>query len=229
MFFLGRNKAISSRRSRIHAVMPAAGTGAVDLKPVQSGVAKFVATSFFAIVWNGVVAVSLWAMFLKDEPLPAFSFLFMAPFVLVGIGCIGYVVYSFLAIFNPRPQLRLNPGALPLGTSAELEWIIIGPVDRIKHLGFWLEAREEAQYRQGTRTVTASSLFEKILLFETDQASAMRVGKTQLTVPEFTMHSFEAPNNKIKWTLKVHGDVPRWPDIDLEFRIAVLPLPPAQG
>ena len=38
------------------------------------------------------------------------------------------------------------------------------------------------------------------------------------------MHSFEAPNNRVRWTLIVHGDIPFWPDVRDEFPITVLPL-----
>jgi hypothetical protein len=40
------------------------------------------------------------------------------------------------------------------------------------------------------------------------------------------MHSFNTPNNKIIWTLHLHGSIPRWPDVDLEFPLTVLPLEP---
>jgi hypothetical protein len=37
------------------------------------------------------------------------------------------------------------------------------------------------------------------------------------------MHSFAARNNKITWTLRVRGEIPKWPDIDDEYPVHVAP------
>ena len=37
------------------------------------------------------------------------------------------------------------------------------------------------------------------------------------------MHTFAAPHNKVVWCLKVRGEIPRWPDVDEEFPLEVLP------
>jgi hypothetical protein len=42
------------------------------------------------------------------------------------------------------------------------------------------------------------------------------------------MHSFEAGHNKIIWSLRVHGDIYRWPDVKDEYPIVVLPMRHAQ-
>jgi hypothetical protein len=42
------------------------------------------------------------------------------------------------------------------------------------------------------------------------------------------MHSFKADNNQIIWSLTVHGDIPRWPDIKDSFEIVVPPMRPEQ-
>ncbi len=222
-------QALRGEKYKALSVLPTAASGAVELKPGQSGLGMFIFALIFALFWNGIVSAFLIAMLTGHGNFPALGFLFLLPFVAVGIGLIGFVGYSFLALFNPKPHLRLNPGALPLGAVADLEWTIVGSPERIRKMTLWLEGREEAQYRQGTRTVTASSLFEKVPVFETDNAAEMRVGKVQIAVPEFTMHSLVAPNNRIKWSIKVHGEVHRWPDVNVEFPITVLPLPPVQG
>ena len=38
------------------------------------------------------------------------------------------------------------------------------------------------------------------------------------------MHTFTANNNKIIWTIKMKGDINRWPDIDESFDITVTAL-----
>ncbi len=37
--------------------------------------------------------------------------------------------------------------------------------------------------------------------------------------------SFKASDNRIVWTLRVEGDVPRWPDVEVEFELEVGPIP----
>jgi hypothetical protein len=37
------------------------------------------------------------------------------------------------------------------------------------------------------------------------------------------MHSFTASNNRIVWTLKLSGEIPRWPDVTESVEIEVTP------
>jgi hypothetical protein len=37
------------------------------------------------------------------------------------------------------------------------------------------------------------------------------------------MHTFEGRNNKVLWRLHVTGGIPRWPDIDDEYPLTILP------
>jgi hypothetical protein len=50
-----------------------------------------------------------------------------------------------------------------------------------------------------------------------------------VTVPEFTAPTFQGSSNKIEWQLKVRGEIPRWPDVNEEFDVFVLPLPVDQS
>ncbi len=200
-------------------------SGMVELKPGQKPLATLLFSVFFALFWNGITWTFVVMMFATKEHMPIFPLLFMIPFVLVGLALIGFVIHSLLALFNPSPHLRLNPGALPLGATAELEWTIIGAVERIAKFTLELRGQEVARYQRGTDTVTVTSVFEKITLFEGAAPNEIRTGRVQIAFPEFTMHTFDAPNNKIQWLIMVKGEVPRWPDINLEFPVTVLPLP----
>lgn len=204
-----------------------AASGTVELLPGQKPLIAFIFACVFALFWNGIVGLFLGIMLSDLENITIFPLLFMIPFVLVGLGLIGFAAYSFLAMFNPQPHLKLTPGAIPLGATAELEWTVIGTVQRITKFTLELQGQEVARYQQGTDTVTVTSIFEKIPLFEGSGANEIRMGRVQIAFPEFTMHSFDAPNNKIQWLIKVKGEVLRWPDINLEFPVTVLPLPPA--
>ena len=54
-------------------------------------------------------------------------------------------------------------------------------------------------------------------------------GRAALAIPGDAMHSLEAPHNKIVWVIRVHGDIARWPDVNEEFSLMVLPHGTAGG
>ena len=176
-------------------------------------------------ICNGVFIATLSGMLRESSP-PIRSLLFMIPFVLVGIGVTVGVVYFFLGMFNPRPELTLTPGTVPLGGTAELSWFFQGNTARISKLTITLRGDEKATYRRGTSTSTDTSIFEKVVLVETTAPVEIREGRVQFTIPEFTAPSFDAPNNKIVWQVAVHGDIRRWPDVSRDFPVTVVPLPP---
>ena len=97
-------------------------------------------------------------------------------------------------------------------------------------IGPWLG--DEVSFSMGADFFTSlgdsvDSTFEKIPILEATNPADMRMGAVQFAVPEFTVPTFEADNNKIQWYIKVHGDIHRWPDIDEEYEVTVLPLPVA--
>lgn len=49
-------------------------------------------------------------------------------------------------------------------------------------------------------------------------------GSAQVTIPTDVMHTFEASHNKITWHLVVGGDIPRWPDVNDEYPLRLLPM-----
>ena len=144
---------------------------------------------------------------------------------MVGLGTLVAVVYQFLALFNPRAKLTVGTATIPLGGSVPLGWEIFGRVERIGTLTITLSGREEARYRRGTKTYTDKNTFYKETLVSTDSRSHMAYGQTTLCIPADTMHSFRADHNKIIWSLTVHGDIARWPDMKDEYEITVAPRP----
>jgi hypothetical protein len=96
-------------------------------------------------------------------------------------------------------------------------------VQRIQKLAIHLRGREEATYRRGTDTTTDKSVFAEHVLLETTNIVQMQSGKLVAQLPTDVMHTFNSPNNKIVWTIHLHGSIPRWPDIEVEFPLTVLP------
>jgi hypothetical protein len=204
----------------------AAATGPVLLRSTKSRFLKLLGGVLIAAFWNGIVSVFVWQVvqsFKRGRP-EWFLVVFLVPFVVVGLVLLGFVGYSFLQLFAPGVRLRLSTAAVRLGGPAELQWQITGQASVIRQLRIWLEGREEATYRRGTKTATDKATFATIELASVTAWSDIRSGRVRFTVPADTMHSFAAPNNKITWILHVHGDIRMFPDVNDEFALTVLPL-----
>ena len=84
------------------------------------------------------------------------------------------------------------------------------------------------RYRQGTSTRTEKKTLLEVDVVDTDAPLRIASGMDKLEIPADTMHSFEATNNKIVWTLEVRGAVRFWPDVKESFKVVVLPRPPEE-
>lgn len=194
------------------------------LKSRGSPLSRLFVLLVFAAFWNIVVGIFV-SQVVRDFSAGRgswFMVLFMIPFVLVGLALIGGVLYSLLALFNPRPQVRLTPGCVALGETADLQWRLRGRASRLTTFRVTLEGREEATYRVGTSSRTDRHVFHQQVLAETEDPHQMARGKLPLAIPAHVMHTFTAPNNKIVWMLKVHGEIDKWPDVKEEFELEVI-------
>ncbi len=199
--------------------------GRAVLTPKFSPRAKFAGMTFFALVWNGIIALiasSLIGGLVHGHP-SWFGLLFVSPFVAIGTVLIGVAAYQFLAIFNPRPTLELSCGTVPLGGAAELRWSFTGRTSRMEEFTATLRGVEEAKYRKGTSTYTDRNTFYELELYRTSAVMEIASGQVGVILPQDTMHSFEAENNKILWSLEVHGRIQHWPDVKESFPITVTP------
>ncbi len=200
-------------------------TGETVLETSASGLGRFLAVLCIAAFWNGITlfplseAVESWQ---KGDP-SWFLTLFVIPFVAVGLGLLVFCAYSFLAIFNPRPRLVLERRDLKLGESYKVRWEFRGNVKRIKELTVLLEGMEVATYRRGTSTYTDKETFYKDTFARERFHPNIKKGSAEFTIPQDTMHSFDASNNKITWRIGLRGDIPRWPDVNEDFVITIDP------
>jgi Protein of unknown function (DUF3592) len=205
------------------------GTGPITVSASKSRVKEFLIVIFFALIWNGVVsvfvfqAVKSWQKGRVDWMLT----IVMIPFVLIGLGAIIGAAYKLLQIFAPGVVVQFNSGAVPVGGEVEVSWELQGRLTAVRKLRLFVQGREEVTYRRGTRTHTDRRIFKTIELAEESNFTDIRGGRALLKIPEDTMHSFDASNNKIIWSLQVKGDVAYYPDIDDDFTLNVLPSPAA--
>jgi hypothetical protein len=198
----------------------------VTLKPQLSPFGKVIGTLVFALLWNGIVSVFVWQVWKgwqAGSP-DLFLTIFITPFVLIGLAAFTFVGYFTLALANPRPRVTVQRGEPCLGDELRIDWRFTGRASRLAHLRIFLEGREEATYRRGTDTVTDREVFAAIDLVDTGNDWEIPRGKAAITIPDDTMHSFAAGNNKIVWEIKVAGEIQRWPDVDQNFPLTIHPL-----
>ena len=202
-----------------------ASDGTRILKSQSSPLKSLLAIIFFAAFWNGFLffilpdLIKSWQSGNPDW----FLSLFMIPFVLVGVGLILAVLYSFLALFNPRPQVCINKESIYLGDTLSLNWKISRSSSRIFKFSIILEGVEEATYRRGTNTYTDRNTFASFKIVETEQPLSISAGEAQVTIPQNTMHSLDVASNKIIWKLAVKGEIKWWPDVSQNYPLLVLP------
>jgi hypothetical protein len=200
------------------ATSPASLHNGFTLAPESTPVGRFGCLLTAALFWNAFT----WAAFFGIRVKGGMTIVIVV-FALVGLGFAAAAIYYLLAIFNPRPVLKLADATVRLGGKIDLRYLIERQAQRLVRLFISLDAREEATYRRGTNSVTDRAYFYDHVLLDTQERSAIAQGSIQFTIPADLMHSFDAPNNKVKWTLRVRGEVPRWPDVHFDFPLTVLP------
>jgi hypothetical protein len=213
------------------AAAPATKSGPTTLKPAASPAGRLGCFMAFALFWNGITSIFVGNMisgWVSGHPDGCLT-VFLIPFELIGLGLIGGTIYYFLALFNPRPTLRVSVASAALGDTVEVEWETSGNLDRVKSFSITLEGREEATYRRGKSSPTEKSTFATIEIAKAPRGRELRRGKANVTLPADSMHTFKSSNNKFLWSFQVKGDIPRWPDINEEFQFDVLPQRPPPG
>ena len=192
--------------------------GPVTLSPGGSRLGGFIFMSLFALFWNGVV---FGVMIFADVPTGVRVFLSI--FAIIGLLILAGAVHQFLSLFNPRAIVQAPSSFLRLGETMEVRFNFEGKTHRIQRLIITLKAEEVATYRRGTDTRTDRHVFHQETLLETRDHAQMQTGNVTVQIPGDSMHTFNAGNNKIEWKLELHGEIPRWPDVKLDFPITVLP------
>lgn len=195
-----------------------------DLSAAGSPLPLFIVLALFALGWNGVVGVALHALATGAfDDASLFAGLFLVPFVLAGIALLGLAAHAFLSLFNPRLRLALSAGRLLPGEEFTLRWAIDRP-GRVAKLALTLELRETVvtwgtDHSYQTRTRVLASL----PVVETTQAREIARGDRRALIPADADPVVSEPERKIAWHLKVAGEIPKWPDLALDFELPVAP------
>jgi hypothetical protein len=186
---------------------------------------------FAAIFWNAIVGVFVYQVVEKwnrGVVVQWFEVLFLVPFVLVGVvlilGVVATAIKWLLSLLVGTVEVELSAHPLAPGAKAQLHVAQVGllPLGRVTVV---LVCAEEASYVAGTTKSTARK--EVVNATVSDPQQSPEGGAVPLTaefrVPVDAMHSFDALNNKITWTVRVTGRVLGLFSYSEDFGVTVAP------
>lgn len=234
--FLGSGTGKGAARRVVRAAsevrIPRRGRQARRLGKGGSGLGGLVVTAFLAAFWNGIVGVFVWQLvrdWRQGSP-DWFLALFLIPFVAIGLVILLSIPYQILALFNPRPDLTLTPGAVPVGGTATLAWRFDRSVERVRRLVITLEGREEVEVRDAKgRQSTERHVFFRRRLLDSRRFGEIGRGERAVEIPPDVMHTFAAGGQRVAWTLELAGEIPLWPDVGRTVDLEVAPATAEAG
>jgi hypothetical protein len=181
----------------------------------------------FGLIWTAM-SVFFLIMALTSGGGGIFGAVFSIPFVGIGVGMLCWALAPTLrATKLTEPVVRLTPEAIRLGEefSFVFQQTFKAPltVDWVK-VTFLM--RESATYRRGTDTYTDKH--ENTFATYDLPGREYRAGETldltyRFGIPPDAMHTFQGSNNKIDYMVKVQVSIARWPDVNEEYAVIVMP------
>jgi hypothetical protein len=193
------------------------------VKPTTNQRTNAIGLFIFGTIWNGFVVIFGYGVVFKAGGFNWLPALFTGGFLLAGIGIFCGAIYCLLASFNPKPTVVCSQSQIYPGSEFEISWTFAGNTGRIKSLKLSLTCSETVTYRAGTDTRTETKLLSEDILFESSDPSTFAEGFALTMLPLSSMHTFKSPNNEVKWTVKLEGDIPMWPNLSEIFDIKVYP------
>jgi hypothetical protein len=204
---------------------PAPRDGGLALTPKSLWLKAFgllLATAF----WNGIVGIFVYFAvdgWRRGRP-EWFMMVFLIPFVGIGLLLVVGWVQAVLAALNPRPRLCLA-GPLRPGTKVGLDWEFRGWAGRIREMAIILEGWESALKESGDSSSWMTSCFCRLVVARA-HGPGIRHGQATVAVPAEAMSSWTAARSKVEWRFRCRGRIGLWPNIDVEFPVAMaLPVP----
>lgn len=212
----------------IPKAMPPAGVMR-EIRPETGFAARAVGFLLFAILWNGIVSVFVVVMVREwiGGRRPWVMTLFLVPFVAIGLLVVWGAAHQFLVAGAYR-RLAMRTDRQVVHPGERLRIAVRHPGEyMISRWAASLVCREKVRYTRGTDT-----RHEDRVVYEeaVDEASGISVSPSRplqrefgATVPAGAMHSFDAENNKIVWSIRLKAVVPGRPDLDVEYPVIVIP------
>ncbi len=207
------------------------GTRLMFRLPVASRGWSLAILGGITLVWNLIVAWWTWEaveLLLQGNPDWLLT-IFLLPFLLIGSALVLVLVRRILVDTVVGPTIvEISGHPLYPGQSYEL-FISQAARSKLERFEMLLVCEEEATYRQGTDTRTATRRVCEQRVFRRDSIAMGRdepfEAKTAFTVPPGAMHSFRSDHNRIHWRLIAKGKTSRRPEFERSFKLCVYPHP----
>jgi hypothetical protein len=147
---------------------------------------------------------------------------------------IWVLVFAFVALcwgvtrcwkyFDPYPEMRISPGAAPLGASFDVEWSFHRAKRRLQKIGMVLEGREEVMAEDKTgKKARPQKLTAAFYVEELEMPKRSDQGHVHVQLPEGLMPSMEAEKTRIVWLLRFESQIKWGPRMKYDFPVRVLP------
>lgn len=140
--------------------------------------------------------------------------------------------HNMLVAALGQVRFQLMPAIVQTGESLECMVSFTPRKDlELNKIDATLVCRERAVSGSGTNTTThLEDVYERKL--DLGGITSLRAGEpcmlaSTIALPGDAPPSFAASDNSVTWTIKVHLDIPRWPDWEREATFVVRPLPAA--
>lgn len=205
----------------------------VPMQPIRPNVGKMLGAGcqllfggFFTLIASFIFFGS-WSV-----NAPWYFLAFTGVFLAFGLGMIGNALWILLVkpmltgmAFGPA-SASLSSYELRLGDNLSVQYEQAAlRAAQVRRVLIQLVLREHATYRRGTNTYTA--YFDRVVAQHEGAGRPLARGDVlsescTLRIPTDSMHSMEAPRNKLVWMAKIQVDVPGTPDVteEIVFRVA---------
>lgn len=153
--------------------------------------------------------------------------------IIAEVVMLALVARRLLILLRIRPtDVEVSAHPVAIGERFTLTFTQHGPL-HTNSLDVRLVCEEEVRYQVGTDTRTETRIvFDQPLISELGlHIPVQRPFHTslELVVPDDAMHSFQVPNNVVRWKVITRGDVPNFPDFERVAQLVVLPARPVAG
>lgn len=182
----------------------------------------------FAVAWHAFL-IPFFLMVVKmirEQPTSVGGYgiaAFLSIFVLAGAAVWVPIVKRTLA--NRRlPAVEISEEPVYLGDTLRVR-VDHPKKARLTKLEISLVCTEVVSYNEGTTVRTERREVMAIPVLEANDVRDEDKHEAEARLPPMAPHSFASKHNQLEWAVRVHADIPYWPDYDERFVFRALPRP----
>ncbi len=196
--------------------------GDCELKPVTGPWRSFLGGLLFTLFWNGIVSIFVYhdvQLWMKARPDWILTIV-LIPFIIIGILCLYGTLFGFIALFNPRPKIKVNSKSICAGNKLKVQWEIN---EKSAELFRKLAINLKCIRGEPNKGNIQKNTIENFTIVETEDSFRIASGSKDIIIPENAIPSNDSSEcEKIYWIITLRGILKSRPKIDLEYHIRIL-------